>query len=63
MESLIINIKLFADSIKSFQPFITCLFPDYVTPSLLQFKTNYFDIDIAEQKANALVKTIKYFEL
>lgn len=32
-----------------------------VQPRLLEFKTNYFDLDIAAQKAEALAKTIPYF--
>ena len=39
-----------------------CPVAEYLQPRLLQFKTNYFDIDTAKFKAEALAKTIKYFE-
>lgn len=38
-----------------------CPTAEYIQPRLLQFKTNYFDINIAKQKADALAKTIEYF--
>jgi hypothetical protein len=35
----------------------------YVTqPKLLQFKTNYFEVERAERQAEVLRKTIVYFE-
>lgn len=39
-----------------------CPNAESIQPRLLQFKTNYFDIKIAEQKAEALAKTILYFD-
>jgi len=38
-----------------------CPVAESVQPRLLQFKTSYVDMDIAEQKAEALAQTIKYF--
>lgn len=38
-----------------------CPNAEAVQPKLLQFKTNYLDKHIAEQKADALAKTIQYF--
>ena len=38
-----------------------CPIAESVQPRLLQFKTNYMDISLAEQKAEALAKTIQYF--
>ena len=40
-----------------------CPTAESIQPKLLQFKTNYVDMDIAKQKADALAKTINYFEL
>lgn len=39
-----------------------CPVAEAVQPSLMQLKTNYFDLDIAEQKAAALHRTIKFFD-
>lgn len=39
-----------------------CPVAENVQPKLFQFKTNYMDIAVAEQKAEALGKTIRYFE-
>lgn len=39
-----------------------CPVAETVQPGLLQFKTNYFDLDMASQKAEALAKTIAYFQ-
>ena len=38
-----------------------CPVAEAVQPRLLQFKTNYFDLAVAAQKAEALAKTIAYF--
>jgi perosamine synthetase len=38
-----------------------CPVAESVQPKLLQFKTNYMDMDIAREKAEALTKTIEYF--
>ena len=38
-----------------------CAVAENIQPFLLQFKTNYFDIDIAAEKSDALSKTISYF--
>lgn len=40
-----------------------CPNAESIQPKLLQFKTNYMDMNIAKQKVDALSKTIKYFEL
>ncbi len=39
-----------------------CPVAENVQPRLLQFKTNYFDLNEAEQQAEILKKTIKYFK-
>ncbi len=39
-----------------------CPVAEAVQPSLMQLKTNYFDPDLAEQKAEALRRTIAFFE-
>lgn len=38
-----------------------CPVAESVQPKLLQLKTNYMDMSIAERKADALAKTIQYF--
>ncbi|MCG3204418.1 MAG: UDP-4-amino-4-deoxy-L-arabinose--oxoglutarate aminotransferase [Elusimicrobia bacterium] len=38
-----------------------CPIAESIQPALLQFKTNYMDLGVAEQKAEALAKTIEYF--
>lgn len=38
-----------------------CPTAELIQPRLLQFKTNYFNIDIARSKADALAQTIQYF--
>ncbi len=38
-----------------------CPVAESIQPRLLQLKTNYMDMDIAKQKAEALAKTVKYF--
>jgi perosamine synthetase len=39
-----------------------CPIAEATQPWLLQFKTNYLDLSLAEQKAESLAKTITYFE-
>lgn len=39
-----------------------CPVAEALQPRLLQFKTNYYDLEIAKVKAEALVKTINYFK-
>ncbi len=39
-----------------------CPTAESIQPRLLQFKTNYMDISIAKRKADALARTIDYFE-
>ncbi len=39
-----------------------CPVAEALQPRLLQFKTNYFDLDEAQQQAEILSKTIKYFK-
>jgi perosamine synthetase len=38
-----------------------CPVAEAVQPHLLQFKTNYFDLEVAKRKAEALAKTIAHF--
>jgi perosamine synthetase len=38
-----------------------CPTAEVIQPRLLQFKTNYWDLDVAEKKAKALRDTIAYF--
>jgi perosamine synthetase len=38
-----------------------CPVAESIQPRLLQFKTNYMDMSIAQQKAEALARTIRYF--
>jgi perosamine synthetase len=38
-----------------------CPNAEAIQPRLLQFKTNYFDADVAEKKAEALVRTVRSF--
>lgn len=39
-----------------------CPIAEFVQPKLLQFKTNYFDIDQAKKQAAILMKSIKFFD-
>jgi len=39
-----------------------CPNAEYLQPRLMQFKTNYYDLEVAKVKADALRKTIEYFE-
>jgi perosamine synthetase len=39
-----------------------CPIAEDLQPKLLQFKTNYWDMDVANEKINALKRTINYFE-
>ena len=39
-----------------------CPVAEALQPRLLQFKTNYFDLEEAKVQADLLAKTIKYFE-
>ena len=39
-----------------------CPVAELVQPKIMQFKTNYRDVQIAEIKANVLLKTIKQFK-
>jgi perosamine synthetase len=39
-----------------------CPVAERVQPGLLQFKTNYYDLDIANRQADALAKAIAYFQ-
>jgi len=39
-----------------------CPVAESIQPKLLQFKTNYLDMQVAEKKVEALAKTITYFE-
>jgi perosamine synthetase len=46
---------------RGYQPGL-CPTTESVQPKLIQFKTSYTDLDVAEQKAGALAETIDYFE-
>ena len=39
-----------------------CPVAESIQPKILQFKTNYTNLDIAEQKAYALKRTIEFFD-
>ena len=39
-----------------------CPQAEAIQPELLQFKTNYLDLQIAAEKVDALRKTIRFFE-
>ena len=39
-----------------------CPNAEYLQPRLMQFKTNYYNLEVAKVKAEALAKTIAYFE-
>ena len=52
--------KKFNHSPQEYEPGL-CPVAESIQPKLLQFKTNYMDMNVAEQKAEALSKTIKYF--
>ncbi|RIK38524.1 MAG: hypothetical protein DCC55_20920 [Chloroflexi bacterium] len=39
-----------------------CPVAEQVQPHLIQLKTNYYDLEVAEQKAEALRRTIHYFD-
>lgn len=54
------NKKFHSSQSQSFTPGL-CPVAETIQPKLLQFKTNYFDLDIASQKAEALSKTIDHF--
>ncbi len=45
---------------QAFRPGL-CPVTEDLQKKLLQFKTNYFDLNVAQQKAEALQKTIRYF--
>jgi perosamine synthetase len=53
----------FAPADEQVQEYVPGLCPvaESIQPKLLQFKTNYMDMAIAEQKAQALAKTVAYF--
>ena len=40
---------------------VNCLNAEFLQPRLLQFKTNYYDLEEAKQQAEVLRKTIAYF--
>ena len=46
---------------RGYQPGL-CPTTESIQPKLIQFKTSYTDLDVAEQKAEALAETIDYFE-
>jgi len=39
-----------------------CPVAEFIQPKIMQFKTNYRSLELADEKAEALRKTIKYFE-
>ncbi len=60
LEPALLNKKFISSQTQDFSPGL-CPVAEKVQPQLLQFKTNYFDLSIAEQKAEALAKTIQHF--
>lgn len=48
--------------LESYKPGL-CPNAEYLQKRILQFKTNYWDLIIAEQQAEILSKTIKYFQI
>jgi perosamine synthetase len=55
------NVKFSSEQSQEFT-FGLCPVAEAVQPRLLQFKTNYFERDVASIKAEALAKTIAYFD-
>jgi perosamine synthetase len=53
--------KLTAEQIQNYQEGL-CPVAEALQPNLLQFKTNYYDLEIARRKAAALKMTIEYFD-
>ena len=43
-------------------PIGTCPVAESIQPKIMQFKTNYRDLELCKQKASALKNTIKYFK-
>ena len=41
---------------------VSCKNAEFLQPRLLQFKTNYYDIEMAKFQAEILRKTIDYFD-
>jgi len=52
--------RFYQPSPQEYEPGL-CPVAESLQPKLLQFKTNYMDMGVAEQKAEALVETIRYF--
>lgn len=55
-----INGRLYKGKLQKFEPGL-CPTAETIQPKLLQLKTNYWDIKVAEAKEEALAKTIAYF--
>jgi perosamine synthetase len=55
------SVKFSPDQTQEFAPGL-CPVAEAVQPELLQFKTNYSDLETAQQKAEALMHTIRYFD-
>ncbi len=60
LEPLLRGVKLDPDQTQKFQPGL-CPVAESIQSRLLQFKTNYFDPEQAEAKAEALASTIDHF--
>ncbi len=52
---------LYKGDVREYVPGL-CPIAESIQPKLLQFKTNYMDMRVAQQKAEALSRTIAYFE-
>lgn len=52
--------SLYEGQLQEYKPGL-CPVAESIQPKLLQFKTNYMDMSLAERKADALAKTIAYF--
>ena len=60
LEPAFINTKFHPNQRQKFAKGL-CPVAEKIQPKLLQLKTNYYDLDTAEQKAEALSKTIDFF--
>ena len=53
--------NFFPEQPQTFQESL-CPIAERIQPQLLQFKTNYFDFDLAKKQADALHQTIRFFD-
>ena len=56
-----VQCPLYEGNTREYEPGL-CPVAESIQPRLLQFKTNYMDMSIAQQKAEALARTIGYFQ-